>query len=221
MVVARLNAKSHGSIGKTNAIPPRIADASAAKGLPARARERRIRGLGGSCPACRGGQSCPRAFDVILNASGALPYAKAKRLPKLSGMLIERSQIIPLFIGSKLATPVRTRQHLALAVAPKRDDLETIASLAVQGRVAATSARRFAFSEAKAALIGAAPWASWSSASPDGESERERALVWISRLGHQRRTRGPSAAPRAPVSAIPAVYQAATKAIAASGQCSA
>jgi NADPH:quinone reductase-like Zn-dependent oxidoreductase len=100
----------------------------------------------------QGGLDFPRAFDVIVNASGALPFAKAKRFLKRDGRLIEPSPTIPLFIGSKLANLVRTRQHLALAVAPKRDDLETIASLAVQGRVATTIAWHFAFSEAKVAL---------------------------------------------------------------------
>lgn len=114
-----------------------------------------VRAAGADEPIdCRlqGGLDFPRAFDVIVNASGALPFAKAKRFPKRDGRLIEPSPTIPLFICSKLANLVRTRQHLALGAAPKRDDLETIASLAVQGRVATTIAWHFAFSEAKAAL---------------------------------------------------------------------
>ncbi len=98
------------------------------------------------------GQSFARAFDVIVNASGALPYAKAKRFLKPDGKLIEPSPTIPVFIGSKIANLFRRKKHLALAVTPKRADLETIGTMVTQGKIKTVIARRFGFSEAISAF---------------------------------------------------------------------
>ena len=56
-----------------------------------------------------------RDFDVILNASGKMPYSSGKKFLTPAGRLIEPSPTIPVFIGSKLENLFRRRKHLVLA----------------------------------------------------------------------------------------------------------
>jgi NADPH:quinone reductase-like Zn-dependent oxidoreductase len=98
------------------------------------------------------GQAFGHPFDIILNASGAMPFAEAKRWLVPNGRHIEPSPTVPLFIGSKLANLVRSKKHLALAVSPNRADLELLAQLAEQRRVVPVIAQRFAFPDAKRAF---------------------------------------------------------------------
>lgn len=92
------------------------------------------------------------AFDVILNASGALPFAKAKAALSPRGVLVEPSPTIPLVIGSKLANLFRRRKHQALMVAPRRADLELLARWVGDGTLRPLVARAYPLSEADKAL---------------------------------------------------------------------
>lgn len=92
------------------------------------------------------------SYDVILNASGALPYAKARALLADAGRLIEPSPNIPLVIGSKVANPFRRRQHLALMAKPSRSDLELLASWVADGTLKPTIAMTLSLSQARDAL---------------------------------------------------------------------
>lgn len=91
-------------------------------------------------------------YDVILNASGALPYAKAQSLLTMSGKLIEPSPTIPLVIGSKIANLFRRRRHLALMAKPSRADLELLARWVADGTLKPTIAMTFPLSQAREAL---------------------------------------------------------------------
>lgn len=91
-------------------------------------------------------------FDVILNASGALPYAKARPLLARRGVLVEPSPTIPLVIGSKIANLFRARQHQALMTAPRRADLERLAAWVAEGAVRPVIAATVPFAQAGEAL---------------------------------------------------------------------
>jgi NADPH:quinone reductase-like Zn-dependent oxidoreductase len=87
-------------------------------------------------------------FDVIINASGQLPFAKAKPFLVPNGRLIEPSPTIPVFIGSKIANLFRRQKHLTLQTFPRRGDLEHLAQRVESGEITTTIARRFGFAEA-------------------------------------------------------------------------
>lgn len=91
-------------------------------------------------------------YDVILNASGALPYAKARALLAAAGRLIEPSPTIPLVIGSKIANLFRRHKHLALMAKPSRTDLELLANWVIDGILQPTIALTFPLSQARDAL---------------------------------------------------------------------
>jgi NADPH:quinone reductase-like Zn-dependent oxidoreductase len=98
------------------------------------------------------GQHFETKFDVILNASGAMPFAHARRFLVATGRHVEPSPTVPLFIGSKLANLFRPMKHLALAVSPNRADLEEMAGLAERRQIVPVIAKRFAFPDAKHAF---------------------------------------------------------------------
>lgn len=87
-------------------------------------------------------------FDVILNASGKLPFGKARALLAPAGRLIEPTPTIPLFIGSKIGNLFRQQKHLALATQPRTADLAHLAALVVEGRLKLVIAATFAFEDA-------------------------------------------------------------------------
>ncbi len=95
----------------------------------------------------RTGQSRPKAggFDVILNASGKMPYSQGKAFLTAAGRLIEPSPTIPVFIGSKLGNLFRRRKHLVLATQVRRADLEYLANLAGEGALKPVIAATFSF----------------------------------------------------------------------------
>lgn len=88
-----------------------------------------------------GGSSFTRRFDVIINASGKLPFARGRSLLKGHGRLIEPSPSIPVFIGSKLANPFRRKQHLVLQTIARRAPLEYLGSLVSTGKLRPTIAQ--------------------------------------------------------------------------------
>ncbi|HQT63860.1 MAG TPA: NAD(P)-dependent alcohol dehydrogenase [Acidocella sp.] len=91
-------------------------------------------------------------FDVILNASGKMPYSRGKIFLKQAGRLIEPSPTIAVFIGSKLGNLFRRRKHLALATQVRHSDLEYLARLVSERAVKPVIAATFAFSETLAAF---------------------------------------------------------------------
>lgn len=91
-------------------------------------------------------------YDVILNASGALPYGKAQSLLAAAGRHIEPSPTIPLVIGSKIANLFRRRRHLALMAKPSRANLELLATWVADGTLKTTIAMTFPLSRARDAL---------------------------------------------------------------------
>lgn len=93
-----------------------------------------------------------RLFDVILNASGKMPFAAGKGHLAARGRLIEPSPTIPVFIGSKLANLIRRRKHRVLATVPRRADLALLASHVADGRLKPVIAATYGFEDALAAL---------------------------------------------------------------------
>lgn len=100
----------------------------------------------------QGGQAFTTKFDVILNASGQMPYAKAKPLLTATGRLIEPSPTIPLLIGATIANLFRRRQHKALITIPRRADLDALSAMIAGGTLHPTIARTYPFAEAKQAF---------------------------------------------------------------------
>lgn len=102
----------------------------------------------------RSGQTVRKGsgFDIILNASGKMPYAAGKVLLGPAGRLIEPSPTIPVFIGSKLANLFRRRKHLVLATQVRRADLAYLAMLISDGALKPTIAASYAFHETKPAF---------------------------------------------------------------------
>ncbi len=100
------------------------------------------------------GQSVPRweGFDVILNASGKMPYSMGKTLLKPAGRLIEPSPTIVVFIGSKLGNLFRRRKHMVLATQVRRADLDYLAKLVVDGALKPVIAATFSFDDSLPAL---------------------------------------------------------------------
>lgn len=87
-------------------------------------------------------------YDIVINASGKMPFAKGRNVLKPRGRLIEPSPDIPTFIGAMLANLIRPRRHLMLTTLPKRKDLLYIAELLAMGRLKTTIARVFPFEQA-------------------------------------------------------------------------
>ena len=98
----------------------------------------------------RNGQSVPpgERFDVIVNASGKMPYASGKAYLTSTGRLIEPSPTIPVFIGSKLGNLFRSRKHMVLATQVRRADLEYLAGLVIDGALRPEIAATFPFQDA-------------------------------------------------------------------------
>jgi NADPH:quinone reductase-like Zn-dependent oxidoreductase len=86
-------------------------------------------------------------FDVILNASGKMPYAIGKAFLKSTGRLIEPSPTIPVFIGSKLGNLFRGRKHMVLATQVRRADLEYLAKLVGEAALKPVIAATFPFND--------------------------------------------------------------------------
>ncbi len=84
-------------------------------------------------------------FDLVLNLSGKLPFARGRSLLKPEGRLVEPVPTIPLFIGSKLANLFRRQKHMALATAVRRADLAVLADLVAAGSLETVIAARFPF----------------------------------------------------------------------------
>ncbi len=91
-------------------------------------------------------------FDVIVNASGKLPFALGKRFLKPGGRLIEPSPSIPVVIGTILANPFRGRKHFPLMAAFRRVDLETLAAMVAENTLRPTIAKIYALAEFRAAF---------------------------------------------------------------------
>lgn len=91
-------------------------------------------------------------FDVILNASGKMPFAVGKPYLAERGALVEPSPTIPIFIGSKLANLFRRQKHLVLAVQPRRRDLDQLAAMVAAGKLNPVIAATYGFDDAVAAF---------------------------------------------------------------------
>jgi NADPH:quinone reductase-like Zn-dependent oxidoreductase len=91
-------------------------------------------------------------FDVILNASGSMPYAKAVSHLTSNGRLIEASPFIAVIVGSALANPFRGKKHLPLLSTPSRAILDQLAAWAGDGSVKPMIAQTFPLTEVKQAF---------------------------------------------------------------------
>jgi NADPH:quinone reductase-like Zn-dependent oxidoreductase len=91
-------------------------------------------------------------FDVILNASGKMPFAVGKALLAPRGCLVEPSPTIAVFIGSKIANLFRAQKHQALATVPRRADLGYLAELVLAGTFRPVVAATYGFDETLAAF---------------------------------------------------------------------
>jgi NADPH:quinone reductase-like Zn-dependent oxidoreductase len=97
----------------------------------------------------RNGKGIPAGsrFDVILNASGKMPYQAGMEFLAPAGRLIEPSPTIPVFVGSKLANLFRRRKHLVLATQVRRSDLGYLAMLMGEGKLKPVIAASFGFAD--------------------------------------------------------------------------
>ena len=102
----------------------------------------------------RSGQTVPpgATFDVILNASGKMPYLVGERLLVPAGKLIEPSPTIPVFVGSKIANLFRRRKHLVLATQVRRVDLDYLGKLVADGAIKPVIAASFGFEQSLQAI---------------------------------------------------------------------
>lgn len=87
-------------------------------------------------------------YDVIVNASGKMPFATGKDLLNSRGRLIEPSPSVPVFIGSKIGNMFRRRKHLVLATQVRRADLIYLAKLVADGEIKVVIKASFPFDEA-------------------------------------------------------------------------
>lgn len=93
----------------------------------------------------------PDAFDIIVNFSGALPFARARALLAPAGRFIEPSPTIPTFMGSMIANRFRAQQHLMLQTVANTDALAALAARVVAGKIAVTIDRTLPLADAAAA----------------------------------------------------------------------
>jgi NADPH:quinone reductase-like Zn-dependent oxidoreductase len=98
------------------------------------------------------GQTFETSFDVIINASGQMPFAKAKRYLTARGVLVEPSPTIPMVIGSTLANLLRAKKHKTLITSPRRADLEMLSKMFENGSLKATIARVYPIAEVRDAF---------------------------------------------------------------------
>lgn len=91
-------------------------------------------------------------FDLILNASGQMPFGRGRAFLKPRGRLVEPSPDIATILTSALSNPVRGRKHLMLLTSPATAALERLAAMAASGGIEATIARRYPLAEAAEAF---------------------------------------------------------------------
>ena len=91
-------------------------------------------------------------FEVILNASGQMPFAKARALLSPRGRLIEPSPDVGLILSSALMNAVRAQKHLMLLTSPSTAGLDRLAQLAAAGKLQSTIGRRYPLAEAVEAI---------------------------------------------------------------------
>jgi NADPH:quinone reductase-like Zn-dependent oxidoreductase len=91
-------------------------------------------------------------FDVILDASGAMPFEKGQPLLSPGGVLVEPSPSIPMVIGSALANLVRSRKHRPLMAKPSRATLALLGQWATDGTLRPVIANVFPLAESREAL---------------------------------------------------------------------
>jgi len=92
-------------------------------------------------------------FDMILNASGKLPFALGRHALRPDGRLIEPAPSIPVFIGSKVANLFRRQQHLVLQTVPARAPLETLSTLVASGVLKTTIATTLPMDSARQGFL--------------------------------------------------------------------
>jgi len=87
-------------------------------------------------------------FDLIVNASGRLPWAQGRDLLAPDGQLVEPSPTIPVFIGSLLANLMRRRKHRMLQTVASTADLGELAVLAAANALRVEIAAAYPFDQA-------------------------------------------------------------------------
>jgi len=98
------------------------------------------------------GMTFDRKFDVIVNGSGKLPFAKAKHLLNRGGRVIEPSPFIPVIIKSAIANLFRSRKNLMLMSEATRADLDYLAGGVANGSLKTTIATVYPLAEAAQAF---------------------------------------------------------------------
>lgn len=92
-----------------------------------------------------------RQYDVIINASGQLPFEKGRQYLQPRGRLIEPAPSIPLVIGSALRNLFRGQKNIMLLAVPRAQDLTELVGMLADGRLQTTIAKTYPLSEARAA----------------------------------------------------------------------
>jgi NADPH:quinone reductase-like Zn-dependent oxidoreductase len=91
-------------------------------------------------------------FDIVLNASGKLPYGAATPFLKPKGRHIEPSPSIPAVIGSMLANLFRQQKHLMLMTKPSRSGLQALAGWVAEDKLHPIIAEQYAMQDFAAAF---------------------------------------------------------------------
>jgi len=100
-----------------------------------------------------GDREFSQLFDVIINASGKLPFRIGKQYLKPKGRLIEPSPTIPVFIGSKIANLFRRKQHMMLQTTVSSKDLAHLKSLVDSSKLRVVIAKTYPWTEFRQAFM--------------------------------------------------------------------
>jgi NADPH:quinone reductase-like Zn-dependent oxidoreductase len=91
-------------------------------------------------------------FDLIVNASGAMPWAKGRKLLAPRGRLVEPSPTIPLVLTSAIANLFRGTKLLPLMSVPRTADLDTLTAMVEAGALRPIIAAEYPLAEARTAF---------------------------------------------------------------------
>jgi NADPH:quinone reductase-like Zn-dependent oxidoreductase len=91
-------------------------------------------------------------FDLIINASGAMPWAKGRSVLSPKGRLVEPSPTISLVLISAIANLFRSAKHLPLMSVPRTADLNTLTAMVDAGTLRPLIAAEYPLAEARTAF---------------------------------------------------------------------
>lgn len=94
----------------------------------------------------------PERYDVILELSGRLPFARARALLEPGGRFVDPTPTPKTIVGSLLANPFRSRKHVILMGKPSPAVLQWIATRLDDGRLRPVVTRSFPLAQVREAV---------------------------------------------------------------------